>query len=251
MEKEAVISPWLFSSKRYDPESGFVYFGRRYYDPATARWITEDPLGREAGPNRYAFVHNNPLTNVDLYGLMGQGNFSYMESFGRSMNRFYNGMSMIGGFLASLPGRAIEIAGTHLLPVPYIKDAVSFVGHCLSGKNPGTFVPDWKKPRSQFVVHEGYGELDPSQNHVYTNGMLTSYDEFHATLANMSEKFGGKTVYGIYNASHGLALDMVEVLCQKAGIATHSQEVAEGAMRYLTNNVNQHGKIGDHIDLWS
>ena len=50
MEKEAVISPWLFSSKRYDQESGFVYFGRRYYDPATARWITEDPLGRESRP---------------------------------------------------------------------------------------------------------------------------------------------------------------------------------------------------------
>ena len=244
MEKEAAISPWLFSSKRYDPESGFVYFGRRYYDPATARWITEDPLGREAGPNRYAFVHNNPLTNVDLYGLMGQGNFSYMESFGRSMNRFYNGMSMIGGFLASLPGRAIEIAGTHLLPVPYIKDAVSFVGHCLSGKNPGTFVPDWKKPRSQPVTHEGYGDLNPLERHVFINGIMTSYKEFQDQLARISNELGGKTVYGVYNASHGFALDMVEVLCQKAGISTHSVNVAESTIRGHLSEMDKHSTNG-------
>lgn len=62
-------NPWRFASKRYDQETGFVYFSKRYYDPKLGRWITPDPLGFADGPNLYAYVHNSPLTNFDLYGL--------------------------------------------------------------------------------------------------------------------------------------------------------------------------------------
>jgi len=65
------ITPWTFSSKRQDP-TGFVYFGQRYYEPQTATWLTQDPLGTSAGPNLYAYVNNNPLTCFDLYGLFGE-----------------------------------------------------------------------------------------------------------------------------------------------------------------------------------
>lgn len=66
---DIAINPWRFSSKRTDPETGFVYFGRRYYDSNLGRWITPDPIGFEGGPNLYAYVFNNPLTHFDLYGL--------------------------------------------------------------------------------------------------------------------------------------------------------------------------------------
>ncbi len=67
-----VITPWTFSSKRSDPITGYIFFGRRYYDPATLTWLTLDPLGFDAGPNLYAYVKNSPLTNIDLYGLFGE-----------------------------------------------------------------------------------------------------------------------------------------------------------------------------------
>lgn len=63
-------SPWRFSSKRTDTETGFVYYGRRYYCPKIGRWLTKDPLREEAGVNFYAFVSNSPLTHLDLYGLI-------------------------------------------------------------------------------------------------------------------------------------------------------------------------------------
>jgi len=62
-------NPWRFSSKRVDEETGFVYFGRRYYDPSLGKWLTQDPLGLKAGPNLYAYVLNNPLRMIDQYGL--------------------------------------------------------------------------------------------------------------------------------------------------------------------------------------
>lgn len=63
-------SPWRFASKRTDPETGFVYFGARYYYPKLGRWITQDPLDNADGPNLYAYLHNNPLTHFDLYGYL-------------------------------------------------------------------------------------------------------------------------------------------------------------------------------------
>lgn len=65
-------SPWRFASKRHDPETGFVYFGRRYYFPSLGRWITADPLGFKDGPNLYAYLHNSPLLKLDLFGEKGQ-----------------------------------------------------------------------------------------------------------------------------------------------------------------------------------
>jgi RHS repeat-associated protein len=61
------VNPWRFSSKR--TENSLVLFGKRYYDPATGRWLSPDPEGFHDGPNLYAYVHNNPLTHFDLYGL--------------------------------------------------------------------------------------------------------------------------------------------------------------------------------------
>ena len=68
-ETQGIASnPWRFSSKRADPETGFIYFGRRYYMPSLGRWLTPDPVGFADGPNLYAYVHNHPPTMVDPDG---------------------------------------------------------------------------------------------------------------------------------------------------------------------------------------
>lgn len=72
-EETSSLNPWRFSSKRVDPETGFVFFGRRHYLPKLGRWLTPDPLGLSAGPNVYAFLSNSPLMRFDLYGLIDWG----------------------------------------------------------------------------------------------------------------------------------------------------------------------------------
>jgi RHS repeat-associated protein len=66
----SVTSPWRFASKRFDPESGLIFFGRRYYAPTVGRFLTPDPIGFTDGPNLYAYVHNCPLILIDPYGLL-------------------------------------------------------------------------------------------------------------------------------------------------------------------------------------
>lgn len=69
IKKSSLNNPWRFCSKRFDEETGFVNFGRRYYDAENGRWVTQDPQGMEDGPNLYAYLHHNPTNGFDLYGL--------------------------------------------------------------------------------------------------------------------------------------------------------------------------------------
>jgi len=68
----AVGNPWRFASKRADGETGFVYFGRRLYDPQLGRFVTCDPLGFLDGPNRYLYAQANPLILTDVDGLLAR-----------------------------------------------------------------------------------------------------------------------------------------------------------------------------------
>ena len=73
LPNSALGNPWRFASKRADMETGFVYFGRRFYDPTAGRFVTADPLGFADGPNRYVYVGNSPLVFVDPDGRLAKG----------------------------------------------------------------------------------------------------------------------------------------------------------------------------------
>ena len=42
----AKVNPFMFSTKFYDWETGLYYYGYRYYNPSTGRWLSRDPLQR-------------------------------------------------------------------------------------------------------------------------------------------------------------------------------------------------------------
>ncbi len=44
----ASANPWRFSTKYTDQESGWLYYGYRYYSPCLGRFISRDPLGDTA-----------------------------------------------------------------------------------------------------------------------------------------------------------------------------------------------------------
>ena len=50
------------------------YYGYRYYDPSTGRWLSRDPLGELGGLNPYHFVFNDPISQMDYLGEWGNGN---------------------------------------------------------------------------------------------------------------------------------------------------------------------------------
>jgi RHS repeat-associated protein len=65
----AKINPYHYSTKYQDEESGFSYYGYRYYNPRTGGWLNLDPLEEQGGYNLYAFVNNDSPTSIDYTGL--------------------------------------------------------------------------------------------------------------------------------------------------------------------------------------
>ncbi|MGW8884695.1 putative T7SS-secreted protein [Streptomyces sp. NPDC055749] len=61
-------TPLRFPGQYFDPETGLHYNYFRYYDPETARYVTQDPLGLESDPNPMMYVRD-PLQGADPLGL--------------------------------------------------------------------------------------------------------------------------------------------------------------------------------------
>jgi RHS repeat-associated protein len=64
----AKLNPFRFSTKYQDDETDLVYYGRRYLNTSTGRWLNRDPIGEEGGINLYSFVDNNPFSYIDPPG---------------------------------------------------------------------------------------------------------------------------------------------------------------------------------------
>ena len=67
------FQPFGFKSGLYDPETGLVHFGARWYDPATGRWLSKDPILLAGGLNLYIFCGNDPVNFADPQGLWRTG----------------------------------------------------------------------------------------------------------------------------------------------------------------------------------
>jgi RHS repeat-associated protein len=65
----AKANPFRFSTKYQDDETDLLYYGYRYYNAATGRWNSRDPIGERGGPNLFEFLSNDPIRLVDPLGL--------------------------------------------------------------------------------------------------------------------------------------------------------------------------------------
>ena len=65
----ALGNPYLYTGRRYDPETGLYYYRARMYSATMRRFLQPDPIGYAGGMNMYAYVGNNPVMYVDPYGL--------------------------------------------------------------------------------------------------------------------------------------------------------------------------------------
>jgi RHS repeat-associated protein len=59
---------YRFSTKYFDSETGFYYYGYRFYAPGLGRWVNRDP-GDEDGDGVYRCVDNDPIDGIDVLGL--------------------------------------------------------------------------------------------------------------------------------------------------------------------------------------
>ena len=61
-------TPLRWNGQNQDTDTGLYYLRARYYDPATAQFLTRDPLEALTG-QPYQYTHNSPLNETDRSGL--------------------------------------------------------------------------------------------------------------------------------------------------------------------------------------
>jgi RHS repeat-associated protein len=69
LARNLVYTPYKFTGKEEDPETGLIYFGARYYDVAVGIWHGVDPLAdKYATLSPYNYALNNPNRFIDFDG---------------------------------------------------------------------------------------------------------------------------------------------------------------------------------------
>lgn len=188
VQTDTVLSPWGFSSKYYEPETGLSYFGRRYYSAQCMRWITPDPQGFHDGPNLFAYVQNNPMTHFDLYGLFthGQHERGLLNPLIRAL---FDADSRFNRRSESIK---FECSHTTQVDRHFKEKSTSYQ---LSGRDLSDRRVTWH------------------------NGMSNRFEDSVNTAHMISQKVGGCNVHGVHYMSHGL-VDAFEAFLNYCGVIT-------------------------------
>ena len=89
-------TPYVFTGRELDPETGLYFYRARYYDPSTGRFISEDPVENNGGGlNFYKYTGNNPVNYTDP-----TGNFPIIPA-----------ILLAGGLSAAIHGIAARVRG--------------------------------------------------------------------------------------------------------------------------------------------
>ncbi len=65
----SLTNPFQYTGRELDSETALYYMRARYFDPATGRFLSEDPVGFSVSKNFYAYVSNNAVNDIDPAGL--------------------------------------------------------------------------------------------------------------------------------------------------------------------------------------
>jgi RHS repeat-associated protein len=123
-------TPIGYDAQYTSPDTGLVYMRNRVYDPATAQFLTVDPL-EQLTREPYSYVEDNPLNAVDPTGLCSVGSISgFLDCFnpvssGNLASKGATGLSEATGGAINLPKvltqpAALAIGAAAICAVPYL-----------------------------------------------------------------------------------------------------------------------------------
>ena len=80
-----------YTGRETDNETGLMYYRARYFDPAVGTFVSEDPLGFEAGDaNVYRYVFNSPINHTDPSGLRRRPSSKAIREYRNANSRLTN-----------------------------------------------------------------------------------------------------------------------------------------------------------------
>ncbi len=215
-----VDNPWRYAEKRMHEESGLVLFGLRFYDPTIARWISQDPAGFIDGPNRYAYLHNNPIGHLDRFGLATEANSSkqFEEYFFGEVECHCNCEKHR---TCKRGGDLWRTTSSNLPKITYCDAFETFFGHYRNQIGLSIVRERFYRGSTTYDLKaEGLPDLPNGLAIGFINGIWNDFDSAKTSAQYLSKMAGGYNIHGVHNATHGRRVDLLEVYLGLDHIAT-------------------------------
>jgi RHS repeat-associated protein len=224
-------NPWRYCGKHTDDETGYVWFGKRYYNTILGRWATRDPAGNIDGPNLYSYVWNAPMTYTDMLGLYSEGKGGVLGAFSSVLQ------SMIGFFRG---GRSeSDLSKSQDI---YLDEYKSGMNNNARGK--GSYLQLKNRSsrgrifRTRAIAKE-YEALGKTINYGTVLGMDNTFDEFVESVEYGMDLKGIDATNYVYNATHGKVADIGECILGSCGVVTRPAQLLAQSWKELIPNLKE------------
>ena len=185
-------TPYRFTGKEMDPETGLYYFGARYYDARISRWISTDPALEKYFPK-----HNDYDTEHDFYWYILNDASGKLPGMGGVFNAHNLDMYC---YSLNNPVKYYDPDGNQSFPYD--------IG------NPFSFMIDLLKSRYETPFNEARNTTI-STSAGFATGFIKGF--FGPDFTKLVEKCG-KEMQGFYVEEFMAAIDAGEITGQVAGL---------------------------------
>jgi len=196
------LTPWRFSSKRYDSETGWIFYGKRYYSPDQARWTSPDPLGLGNHSNAYLFLYNHPIDQIDLYGLFSLS--ALWQNMVHTCQKWYTTFHSYY--------KSIDLEN---LKLEFYKK--------MMGRGLFRLSPFYNSEGPCTGVHPGH--RDDKTRITFINGIMNSATELtDDILPKISATHNGHEITYVYRGTQGWTRDIFECVLVKVGVISNNAQ---------------------------
>ncbi|WP_317194478.1 RHS repeat-associated core domain-containing protein [Chryseobacterium jejuense] len=226
--KNSPNAPYKFNGKEQDDETGYYYYGARYYNPRVSLWLNVDPLV-EKTMQPYTYGNNNPIVFTDpdgraAYPPLGYRGNSWIDSTGDFVR------SIGGEYINKRDGKMYDNGTrgmrqtTHIqslyIPAPSIANETNFTLKIWNRNNSEGVVKNYKNTRD--IIVDYLAGTGPENAIINSGGALEQVKNLESVKANL------KTLLGKLNDNGGYHIGETEELWHNNGsIFGHGTEALQ------------------------
>ena len=157
--------PFKFTGKERDEETGLYYYGARYLDPRTSRWLSADPaLGEYMAGSKAGVGGIYNQVNLNLYHYAGNNSIKYTDPDGKSVLgkvlRYGCYIAVVVAPAAVTLAGKLTVVGTAILATDVVTEKI---GENLA-KSKGNKEPEAKPADKPSLIPEAGAESSKPEN---------------------------------------------------------------------------------------